>query len=417
MNFFAALLVFITLSQQPGETPEPAEPKPVVKPVTTTSPSPPPKAATTAKVEENQKSEEKVVTNPKSAKDYMTVKAEIFTHFGSIFNKDSDQERNEFGIRRTVLGFGFKPTEHFGFDMVFDGTGYPGTYIAYVKYAWLTMGNIIPGLPEAKLKAGIKPNFYRSFRDKITGMRYIYDPIILSYGLAPTGDLGAWVETPLADKSIDISFGFSNGNGNITGEDFSSDEQKSIDFGAIYHLDTGLKIDISAYFRFGFDKSASDTEKTVKSATGALAVDVRHKIGDMTIQGGLEGAFRLWSDWTGPGGDGVDYSVIAGSVYGIVSPLKDVKGFLRFDIGAFSADVSGAETKIDTKHFMFGASYDINKYFTLGVVLHYFNSKETINAKGNFKGSFYYYQPLDVFTDFLAIDGYKTVMANAWIRF
>ncbi|MBU1218749.1 hypothetical protein KKF34_12415 [Myxococcota bacterium] len=417
MNFFAALFVFITLSQQPGETPEPAEPKPVVKPATTASPAPPPKTVVPASVSENQKSEGKAVASPKSAKDYMTVKAEIFTHFGSIFNKDTDQERNEFGIRRTVLGFGFKPTEHFGFDLVFDGTGYPGTYTAYVKYAWLTMGNFIPGLPEAKLKAGIKPNFYRSFRDKITGMRYIYDPIILAYGLAPTGDLGAWLETPLADKSIEVSFGFSNGNGNITGEDFNSDEQKSVDFGAIYHLDADLKIDLSAYFRYGFDKSTNDTEKTVKSGTGAFAVDVRHKVGDMTFQGGAEIAFRFWSDWTGPGGVGVDFTAMAGSIYGIVSPLKDVKGFLRFDISSLSMDVSGAETTIDTKHFMFGASYDINKYFTLGLVLHYFKSEETVDAKGNFKGSFSYYQPLDTFYNFLAIDGYKTVMANAWIRF
>ncbi|MBN2724317.1 MAG: hypothetical protein JXR95_09625 [Deltaproteobacteria bacterium] len=418
-NILTVIMMIGLITQQPGESPE--ETTGVVAPAKKVESAPVKTEVTpVAKTETTEVNTNKDVQKEKSAMDFLSMKAVIFTNFGSYFNDDNKQERNEFRVNRTLLGFKFKPLKDFSFDLVFDGNGYPGTFNTYVKYAFLTMGGIIPGLPDAKIKAGITPNFYRSFRDKITGMRYITDPIVLAYGLSASGDLGAWIQTPLMDKSIDVSFGISNGNGNISGEDANpdNDEQKSVDFGAIYHLDMGAKIDLSAYFRYGFDKNLNNNEETTQSLTAAFAVDAIHKLSDeMKIQVGIEYVMRTWDDWTGVGGESFRHMVHAASGYAIVSPLKDLSAFLRMDLAHYSYDIAGTEFIYDTKHFLFGGAFDVNKYFTLALVLHYYLGDSETNAKMNFKGSFYYDSASSSIINLSGADGYKVLMLNARLKF
>ena len=126
--------------------------------------------------------------------------------------------QNQFGLTRFYLTLSGKQPfvdgnpAYLGYNLTLDagdvnGSGY---YESYVKYAYLEMGNMVPGVV---IRLGQVPTPWVGFEESIWGFRFMNKVLVDQNGYLGSTDRGMFVGYHPASGMLDLAFSLVNGEG------------------------------------------------------------------------------------------------------------------------------------------------------------------------------------------------------------
>ncbi|PKN17624.1 MAG: hypothetical protein CVU65_18415 [Deltaproteobacteria bacterium HGW-Deltaproteobacteria-22] len=300
------------------------------------------------------------------------VDGQAFLFYGATFDKDGKHQANTYGLSRGLLNFHFNPADNLAFRFSTDVVAWadPGTLpelesggALMFKYAWVELKEVIPKAEKISIFAGLVDNVWNSHAETTSGLRWVMRPPITRYGFAPESDLGLWLRGELVE-GLRASIGVSNGTGAFGAD---TDRTKAFDLALFHQLKDPLNLGLAAYVRWSLDRSAliTDQDKNVHSLTGGFNATIR----DENFRAGADYLFHVINDFTTNGAGDLDtyrhtYHVF--SIYGVVTPIKEISAFLRLD--AVACTTKWLETYSHSgQTLLAGVAYHFNKHFSISL--------------------------------------------------
>lgn len=257
-------------------------------------------------------------------------------------------QKSQFELTRVYLGYKFNINEHFSTDALLDiqrvepvtkGTAdfdsekktvgldlnTDHRYFAYLKTAYISWKGI---LPSTTLSFGQIPFFAFNVQESFWGHRYVYPVFMDKNGYASSADLGASLKVNPIDI-ITITAGVVNGEGYKAPQD---------PFGN-YKTALGLKVnpvkDITLYAYYDW----MPVGKTTDSAQTTIAAFAGYN---------FQNIFSIGIEYDGQMQQkgNKDHDVSGISIYGKVSPIKQLAFFGRFDMASSKHDWKTPKDKI-----------------------------------------------------------------------
>ena len=352
------------------------------------------------------------------------VDGQAFLFYGATWDKDGEHQNNTYGLTRGLLNLKFNPSDDIAFRFTTDVVAFsaPGTLPELeagnnlvFRHAWVELKRLLPFTEKLSIFGGLVYNVWNTHAELTSCLRWIMLPPLTRYGFAPESDLGIWLRGELAED-LKISLGVSNGSG-ATGSD--ADRSKAVDLAAFYQLSDPLNLGLAGYVRWSLDKSTAilDETKYVHSLTGGFNLTVKEK----QYRAGLDYLFHIINDYYPDGTGGIDtyrhmFHVI--SLYGVVTPIEELSGFLRFDAVVYNTEWLESYTH-SGQTLLAGAAWHYNRNFSISLDFSYslwsWDRDDPNHKARNFKGSSYTYsEPLELG---LFMEGAKGVFVHTEWKF
>ncbi len=354
------------------------------------------------------------------------VDGQAFLFYGATWDKDGKHQNNTYGLTRGLLNLRFNPSDDIAFRFTTDVVAFaaPGTLPEIeagnnlvFRHAWVELKELLPFAGKLSIFGGLVDNVWNTHAETSSGLRWIMLPPLTRYGFAPESDLGVWLRGELAE-GLKISAGVSNGSG-ATGAD--ADRSKAVDLGVFYQLSDPLNLGVAGYVRWGMDRNLAitDTTKYAQSLTGGLNVTLKEK----RYRAGFDYLLHFINDYTASGAGPGEYDTYRHlfhviSLYGVVTPIEELSGFLRFDAVVYNTEWLESYTH-SGQTLLAGAAYHYNKHFSISLDFSYslwsWDRDDPNHKARNFKGSSHSYsEPLELG---LFMEGAKGVFVHTEWKF